>query len=194
MDEESAALVRRVVQDALDQYDAGKMPRAVFVLGCPGAGKTSYIRTHLSIASARGAFVVDTDAFWRALHKPGEDVAAVHARARAVATAVTSALVEQNVSMIMEGTGANEDILPFLRTMKAHGYRLHVLRLNPPVEECWARVRARNAHSLRVLSEDTVRALHAAGAALWPRIRAEVDDGTEHDAHGSSRCLELPTL
>lgn len=160
----------------IEKMETSARKTALFVLGPPGAGKTSYIGTHLTqCLHVR----VPTDDYFDMLYEEGDDVNEVYSQARAIAVDVTDSLLARGVSMMMEGTGSHPDIIDFMKRLSEAGYSIVTIFLPAELPLCVARVMARNETSKRHMSIETVIACHEGFTALRDAIDTASDSTFE---------------
>jgi predicted ABC-type ATPase len=145
--------------------------QAVFVVGPLASGKSTYIRTHMTVEKRKelGLYYFDQDQF----HNPRFG----YEYTRALAVRVTDLMLANGRSMLLESTGAHEDVLEFMDRLKRVGYSISLVVIQSSSEEqILKQLAERNAlNKSRVISAEVVRENIAKCRILLPRLIAAAD-------------------
>ena len=117
----------------------------IYVCGSIGSGKTTIIKQRF-VKEYPDHYYFSSDCILRQI---GElttvtDVAVLYTNAKIASKYLTDYLLESKKSFIIEGTGSNIDICPFLQKLRLDGYHVKVFYMKTPLEECIRRAIERN--------------------------------------------------
>lgn len=168
-------------------------PVVTFLLGAPGAGKTSSLKTlgerHPDLqAGLSGAVVINTDDLrdaipgYRAMlelgtldgHLVSNDQASrhSHAPASALTALLTQEMMDQNRSMVLDRTGHNwQRLRDNMAAFRRNGYIVNAVVVVSPLEVRQARVRARAIRGGRHVGASVVQEEHSPDE--WQTFLAE---------------------
>lgn len=123
-------------QSKKDIYEKGKI---TLVIGTMGAGKSTYIKQNLLDEKVLYIAIDDYVKYF-----PDIPPNRQYKLCRCIGIRITDYLLDEGISMILEGTGKNEDILYFLARLKKKGYEIKTIFMNTPLSQCIERVEHRN--------------------------------------------------
>lgn len=124
------------------------------VFGPMGSGKSTFIRNNLMDPKK---VHVSIDEYISDVYSEEYTVLDMYKRVRRIGTIFTDKLLELKVSMIIEGTGINDDIIQYLQRLKEADYRINIYIINTPLNICIKRVKERNKLTTRKISIDAVK-------------------------------------
>lgn len=157
-------------------YDSKKL---IFVCGVMGSGKTTFIKNMLLTKSNKSYYssIDEVIPFFRDIGMT--DSREIYRECRKVGIEVTNYLMENNISMIIEGTGANRDIIDYIQKLKSKNYYIKTYFIKTQLEMCRQRVRERNKTSNHIVLDKDVIEYHN---KLWNsnigQIITELSDKT----------------
>jgi len=134
------------VENKLDTYDKKNI---VVVLGPPGSGKSTYINSIKKDGMYNNYVHTSIDDYIPDKYLGKVDPYELYKEARKIGILFTDYLLENNISMIIEGTGQNLDMAEYLKRLKNVGYNISIHILNTTLDNCISRVRERNINKKR---------------------------------------------
>lgn len=144
-----------LVENIKNNINAYSKREIDIVFGPMGSGKSTFIRTNLLDAKKVSISIDDYIAYIRSDEK--YTVMDMYKRARNIGSMFTDILLELKLSMIIEGTGINDDMFEYLQRLKDSNYNIRIYILNTPLDICIQRVKSRNKLITRKISIDTVK-------------------------------------
>lgn len=131
--------------------------KCLFVCGPMGSGKSTFIKTNLVNHPIFGTYYYSSIDDLVPLLDNRLDVRQKYLISREVGIIVTDYLLDNNISMIIEGTGVNHDMIDYLDRLRNKGYQIATYFLKTELEVCRDRVKDRNTKQVhQVLDEDVV--------------------------------------
>ena len=124
------------------------------VLAPMGAGKSTFTKNNLMDEKK---IFISIDDYIQDITSPeytGEDM---YRRSRQIGIKFTDYLLENHISMIVEGTGRNSDMLDYMKRLKEDGYYIRTFLIKTPLDVCIDRVKVRNRNTSRKVSISAVR-------------------------------------
>lgn len=140
------------INENKDKYSKFK---AVFIFGCMGAGKSTFIKKNFK--DQIDMVSVSIDEYFHELHTEDVSVEHTYLQCREIGKIFTDWLLENKISVISEGTGQHSDILDYLKRLQTSGYVISSYFLRTPLETCLNRVEERNKTTDRKVSQDSVK-------------------------------------
>lgn len=166
---ERLTLHRRITRELLKGARPTDVPRATFLAGGSGAGKSSILR-RLEGELPRSAVRVDPDAIkemlpeYQQLLATGERAAArlVHEETSDIAKALIEEASQRKLNLVIDGTGDSEagKFLAKISRQADLGYETRVVLVDIPTESAVARAAARAARTGREIPESVIRSIH----------------------------------
>jgi predicted kinase len=129
--------------------------KIIFVCGPMGSGKTTYIKHNL--LQSKMYYYHSIDELIPYFIDIESDPRKMYQLCRSVGIKVTDFLLEKNISMIIEGTGKNMDMVDYLKRLKQSGYNIRTIFITTDLKTCRERVKIRNTQQKhQVLDEDII--------------------------------------
>ncbi len=138
--EEVAELVIQDIETKKDSYDKNNL---FYIVGIMGSGKTTFIKKHL-LDLLPNYYYSNIDDYVTYFADGKLDSDSVYQLCRKVGIIVTDYILDNNISIILEGTGTNADIIPYLQRLKNAGYKIKTYFMRIQLGLCNTRVIARN--------------------------------------------------
>lgn len=127
----------------------------IFVCGPMGSGKTTYIKHNL--LKSKKYYYHNIDELIPYFLDMESDPRKMYQLCRSVGIKITDYLLENNISMIIEGTGRNMEIVDYLKRLKQNGYNVKTIFIKTSLETCRDRIKIRNKkQDHQVLDEDVI--------------------------------------
>lgn len=130
----------------------------IAVIGPMGSGKTTYITKEI-IKKYPNHYNCSIDEYIEHFASLESDPRKLFKMCREVGIIVTDYLLDNNISMIIEGTGIHADTIEYFKRLKQAGYTIETHFLKTDMEICRQRVKERNEikdNNHKVLDEDVV--------------------------------------
>ena len=127
------------------------------VFGPMGSGKSTFIRNNLM---DQKKVHISIDEYISDIYSEEYTVTDIYKRVRRIGTLFTDKLLELGVSMIIEGTGINDDMFQYLQRLKDADYNINIYIVDTPLNICVKRVKERNKLTTRKISIDAVKNAH----------------------------------
>lgn len=163
----SLAIINKIKENK-DKYSTKELS---FVCGPMGSGKTTFILSKLLNNSHMKSYYSSIDELIPYFKKfEITDSRIMYKLCRQVGIEVTDYLLENNISMIIEGTGINKDMYDYLLRVKEKGYHITTYFLKTDLNICRERVKIRNKHSQHKVMDEDVILYHK---ILWDGIDTE---------------------
>lgn len=132
-----------IIQDIETKKDSYNKNNLMYVVGIMGSGKTTFIKKHL-LDLLPNYYYSSIDDYIKYFADGKLNSDSVYQLCRKVGVIVTDYILNNNISTILEGTGTNADILPYLRRLKSAGYKIKTYFLRIQLGLCNTRVISRN--------------------------------------------------
>jgi predicted kinase len=140
-------MIQQVAEDEIKYINANidKYSRnnIVYVCGPMGSGKSTYIK-HKLVRCGINAYYSSIDELQHYFVNETTHPQELYQLCRKVGIIVTDYLLENNISMVIEGTGINMDMVEYLQRLKLSGYKIKTIFLKTSLETCLTRVSKRN--------------------------------------------------
>lgn len=144
-----------------------------YVVGIMGSGKTTFIKKFL-LDLLSDHLYINIDDYVPYFKEDGKTSTEIYQLCRKVGVIVTDYVLENNISTILEGTGTNPDIIPYLQRLKTAGYKIKTYFMRTQIGLCNTRVITRNkepnAHKVDV---SLLRSYHD---TLWGEMYKNIID------------------
>jgi len=135
--------VSSIIKEVIDRYrntiQRYSRRELTLVVGTMGSGKTTYIKKNLIGGKHLYFSTDDYHEYFQELD-PNER----YELCREIGIAVTDFLLDEEVSMVLESTGKNEDLIEYISRLKEKGYTVHSIFIQRSLEECINSVIKRN--------------------------------------------------
>lgn len=139
----------------ISQYSNNNL---IYVCGPMGSGKTTYIKKTI-LKKYPTYFPCFTDEYIPYFADNETDPRKLFKLCREVGIIVSDFLLENNISMIIEGTGIHMDTIEYFKNLKQKGYNITTYFIRTDLEICRTRVENRNKikdNLHKVLDEDVI--------------------------------------
>ena len=140
------------INENIDKYSKSKV---VFVFGCMGAGKSTFMEKNFK--EQTDMVFVSIDDYFHELHTEDVSIEHTYLQCREIGILFTDWLLDNKISLLTEGTGQHSDILDYLKRLLASGYVISSYFLKTPLETCLERVKERNKMIDRKVSPESVK-------------------------------------
>lgn len=145
-----------ISQININQYSRNSL---ISVIGPMGSGKTTYIKKQL-LDNHPDHYYCSIDEYLKYFTDIKEsDPNKLFKLCRVIGINVTNYLQDNNISMIIEGTGIHMDTIDYYNRLKTDGYHIVTYFIKTELEVCRQRVKVRNeikGNLHKVLDKDVV--------------------------------------
>lgn len=188
------ALVKKVATQVINQIKKGNYSKFElhYVCGPMGSGKSSFTENKLLKKDDMKAYHCNIDKYIDYFNDT--DSYTLYTMCRKVGIIVTDYLLDNQISMVIEGIGVNKDTVEFLKKARQNNYTVSTYFMMIDLETCRERVKNRNTKGRhKVTDENVVKAyniLYDEGSEMKDLIVSESDNvviiNTGDDASVSS--------
>ena len=167
-------MIKSISEKVISQININNYSRnsLISVIGPMGSGKTTYIKKQL-IDNYTDHYYCSIDEYLKYFTDVEEsNPQKLFKLCREVGINVTNYLQDNNISMIIEGTGIHMDTIDYYNRLKTDGYHIITYFIKTELEVCRQRVKARNEikdNLHKVLDEDVI-SYHK---KLWNKMEHE---------------------
>jgi predicted kinase len=145
-------VARSLEKKFFDELDSKKKSKfkCIYVCGCSGSGKSTFIQKTI-IPQNPDYYFLSVDNIIEDIHSiTGEDrISELYPNARIVSACFAEYLLQTGSSFVMEGTGRQLDILPFLNNLCETGFKIQMYFIKVPKDICIERTIRRNKITVR---------------------------------------------
>ena len=143
-----------LIQNAEARIDSLSKKEIDIVLAPMGAGKSTFTKNNLMDEKK---IFVSIDDYIPDISSPEYTSEDLYRRSRRIGIEFTDYLLGNHISMIIEGTGKNADMIDYMKRLKSDGYYIRTYLIKTPLDVCIDRVKVRNKSSDRKVSISAVR-------------------------------------
>jgi predicted ABC-type ATPase len=171
-------IINQTADNIIKDIDINKYSKKslIFVCGPMGSGKSTYINDKFK---NHDAYYCNIDKWVHYFIPYENEPGKLYSLCRKVGIIVTDYLLEQNISMILEGTGINLDTIEYLKRLKNADYKINTYFLVTDIETCRNRVIKRNVNNLHIVDDKDVinahRILYGQNYLLSPMVKLTVE-------------------
>lgn len=163
---------RKLIEQIENNIDKYQKNNVIFVFGSIGSGKSTFIQQNLLQNSV---VHVSIDDYYSDLYEKEYSIYDLHKQCRHIGIQFTDWLLDHNVSMLIEGTGQNDDIFQFMIRLKEKGFVITSYFLHVPLELCQKRVMNRNKSTELKIPLVSVEKSHKLFSQNYEKIKEHSD-------------------